>query len=294
MLTFEEWVETYLPRRERETPKSAKRDASYLKRAEEYFGGRALDEIETEDVQAAREEIADARGVTTANRWMSALRACFRAAVVSGIVARDPTQGLKLYNERNGRRRPRVLTDDELAAVVAEVDKLSDPFVRGAFLLLIGTGVRKGEALSARWDEIDLDLGEWRLSETKSNAAQTVYLAPAVVELLRSLPRIEGSPWVFPGNRDPERYHLPDIHYPWQEVKERIGVPDIWIHDLRRTFGDRMKRAADLQVASEALRHANISVTSSHYAPAGEERIRGTLERVVGEVIPFPSANSGE
>ena len=54
-----------------------------------------------------------------------------------------------------------------------------------------------------------------------------------------------------------------------------------------------MKRIGGLQVASEALGHAHISTTAESYTPAGEQRIRGTLERVVGEVIPFPKAGGG-
>ena len=286
--TFAQWVETYIPRRHRLKPKSAGRDARYLAGAVELFGSRAVDEITTEDIERAREEIADSRGVPTSNRWLSALRACMKAGVAAAVIDRDPTQGVELYNESAARRRPRVLNDAELAKVVAEVDGLADVYIRAVFLLLIGTGVRKGEALSARWDAVNLDAGEWRLADTKSNREQMVFLAPPVVELLRSLPRIEGSPWVFPSITS-SRKHMTKINEIWHKIRKRAGVPDVVIHDLRRTFGDRVKGAADLQVASEALRHAHITTTAEHYAPVGEKRIRETLGRVIGEVIPFPS-----
>jgi len=291
--TFAQWVKTYLPRRQRLNPKSAGREVSYLEDAVEVFGGRALDEVGSEAIEEARLAVSEERGMPTSNRWLSALRACFRAAMATDppLIARDPTQGIKLYNEKPGRRRPRELNDDELSRVLGEVDKLTDPYMRAVFLLLIATGVRKGEALSARWETMRLDFGEWRLIDTKSGDDKMKYLAEPVIAMLRSLPRIEGSPWVFPSRTNPKK-HMTAIDAEWRALRVRAGVPGVIIHDLRRTFGDRMKRIGGLQVASEALGHAHITTTAENYAPAGEERIRGTLERVVGEVIPFPSTKN--
>ena len=74
----------------------------------------------------------------------------------------------------------------------------------------------------------------------------------------------------------------------FRELRVRAGVADVVVHDLRDALGERVKRTSDLQTASEVLRHSNINTTAEHYAPAGEERIRGALARAVGEVIPFP------
>ncbi len=290
--TFSTWVKDYIPQRELETPKSAKRDVAYLADAEEYFGDRVLDEIDFEAVQDAHQAIALERGTTTANRWLSAVRACFRAAVPRFEPVGDPTQGVKLFDERKGRRRPHILTDAELAAVIAEVGRLADPFMRGVLLRLIATGCRKREALGARWDEVRLDVGEWWISDTKSGEPQTVYLAEPVVSMLQSLPRIEGSPWVFPSNRNPERNHLTSIDNRWYQIREQAGVPDAVIHDLRRSFADRVKRAGGLQVASAALRHSSIEVTGSRYTPPDEDLVRDTVAQVA-EVIKFPKANRG-
>jgi integrase len=55
------------------------------------------------------------------------------------------------------------------------------------------------------------------------------------------------------------------------------------IHDLRRTFGARIARTAGLHVAQKLLRHRNITVTASVYAPIDEETLRNAIEAVGGQ-----------
>jgi integrase len=70
-----------------------------------------------------------------------------------------------------------------------------------AFLTL--TWARSGEIRGAEWDEIDMERGIWTIpaSRMKAGREHRVALSGAALDILRSLPRFEGNPLVFPAAR---------------------------------------------------------------------------------------------
>jgi len=68
---------------------------------------------------------------------------------------------------------------------------------------VILTAVRSGEALNARWEEIDLESRTWTIPSERMKAKREhrVPLSDQAVVLLENLPRIEGNPYLFPGQK---------------------------------------------------------------------------------------------
>jgi integrase len=132
--------------------------------------------------------------------------------------------------------RQRVLSDAEIRALWKETEDLGYPVAPFVRLLLL-TGQRLREVAEMTWSEIDLEKTLWTLppERMKGDAAHEVPLAPAAVELLKSMPRWTG-PFVFSttgGGRPISGF---------SKMKSRIdaalgdnGAP--WrFHDLRRTM----------------------------------------------------------
>ncbi len=172
-----------------------------------------------------------------------------------------------------------------MARLTNAVSNYPDPYVRCAFWLLIGTGARRGEVLNARWEDIDLDHATWRLPDPKSGHPQIVLLSEAVVAMLRDTPRTQGSPWLIPSRRDPSK-HKYDLFREWAELRKAAQIDGAVIHDLRRTFGARIARTAGLHIAQKLLRHSDIKITESVYAPIDEDSLRAALHNN-GGVAPF-------
>jgi integrase len=95
-------------------------------------------------------------------------------------------------NEIIGAReaRQRVLTDSEIRTLWKSTESLGYPALTFVRMLLL-TGQRLREVAEAKWGEFDLDNGLWVIppERMKGDAAHEVPLAPAAVELLKSLPR---------------------------------------------------------------------------------------------------------
>jgi integrase len=179
-----------------------------------------------------------------------------------------------------------------MARLTKAVSKHPDPHVRCAFWLLIGTGARRGEVLNARWEDLDLEHATWRLPDPKSGKPQLILLSEGVVSMLRATPKAHASPWVIPSTRDPQK-HKYDLHREWVDLRQAAKIEGAVIHDLRRTFGARIARQAGLHIAQKLLRHSDITITESVYAPIDEKTLRAALQSN-GKVVPFPNTEKAQ
>ena len=247
--------------------KQPRHDERYLEMANNKWRQRPLDSITPRDVQRLMLEVS-VRGQTTANRWLASVRACFEEACRQGLIEHNPA--MRIQHFRESPPRDRVLSDAELTQVIDSIEAMKDPFVRLAFMLLIHTGARKEEVLSARWEHMDLESGTWRIPSPKAGRPQVMPLDRHTVALLQGAER-QGA-WVVPGRKRGE--HRKDLKRPWQAIREATGLTDVKIHDVRRTFGLRVSKQAGLHVASKLLRHSDIRVTERVYAPLGIDELR--------------------
>jgi integrase len=279
MPTFGAWSKVYLERIAL-TKKSPREDRRFLPMAAERWGGRALDSLGSEDVLAFRQTLAGTP--TQANRWLAAVRSCLSAAVVAGYLRSNPAKGVKPFKENAPRAR--VLDADELEALLVALKAEPDEYARAAVHLLIETGARLSEALHAEWTDVSFEDGSWRIPSPKSGTPQTVPLAKDTLSMLRRLKRV--GPFIVPG-RKPEKPRA-DLKGVWNRLIERAKLENVHVHDVRRTFGLSVARAAGLHVASKLLRHADVRVTERVYAPLGLEDLRAATEARAA-VLPFAS-----
>ena len=97
------------------------------------------------------------------------------------------------------------------------------PFGDAVRMLLL-TGARRNEVFDLEWRELDLDAGTWVLParRTKNGREHIVYLVPAVVDLLRSVPRFKGCSFVFTTNgRSPYAGFAKSTDH----LRNRVGAP---------------------------------------------------------------------
>ena len=86
-----------------------------------------------------------------------------------------------------------------------------------------------------QWQDLSFERAEWRIPQTKSDRPHLLPLPQPLVSLLRQLPRMDGGPYVLPG-RDGHG-HLVNVKRAWERIRTHAALPDVRIHDLRRTVG---------------------------------------------------------
>jgi integrase len=133
-----------------------------------------------------------------------------------------------------------------------------------ALEFLILTAARSGEVRLATWDEIDLDAKLWTVpaEHMKARKLHRVPLSAAAVELLETLPRMEGSEFVFPAARGGA---LSDMTV--SAVCRRMGVAAV-PHGFRSSFKDWCRSSTSYadEVSELALAHVNSDSTRAAYA----------------------------
>jgi integrase len=238
-----------------------------------------------------------------ANRALETLRAAWRWAEDEGRLpagapdARIFKGGRKAKIRRFPERsRTRWLREAELRRLMEAVRAEDDPQVRAVVPLLVLTGLRKRELLHARWEHVDLDAAEIRLPTTKSNEEQVRALPPAAVAILRELPRFEEIPYVFPSPGRPSKPR-DDIKKPWLRIREAAKLPDVTLHDLRRTAGSLMaQRGVPIEHIGEVLGHSRNASVTRIYARLSNDNRRdalGTLSDALSDVLGLDKGDRG-
>jgi integrase len=171
-----------------------------------------------------------------ANRTLATMKALGRFAVSRDIITVNPFATIERPAPETSRDR--ALSDLEIGALLKAVDAESYPYGPVTRLLLM-LGARRSEVAEMRWSEIDLATKTWTLpaARSKNRHEHVLPLPDAAVDILRGLPRIEGSDLVFTSDGRP----LGAFDWTKKRLHARMeaalgqSVPPWTFHDLRRT-----------------------------------------------------------
>lgn len=211
-----------------------------------------------------------------ANRRLALLRRMLNLARHWGFVDEgwpNPAAGIPMHPEQS---RDRWVRRDELPRLAKAIDEEPNIYVRSALWLYLLTGMRKQELLQAKWDDIDWERDELKLEQTKAGHVHYVPLSGPALAILQTVPRQEGNPHIFAGAK--KGRHLVNISKPWALVQRRASVPDVRLHDLRRTVGSWLAQAGnDLHLIGKVLNHSNLS-TSAVYARFSQDVVHKAMD----------------
>ncbi|HVS73677.1 MAG TPA: site-specific integrase [Phycisphaerae bacterium] len=165
---------------------------------------RPLVDIASTDVETLKIRVGKAHGTYTANRVLAILSAMFRArGHLFGLPKRfTPTVDVAPFPEK---ARDRVLTPEELSAVLAAIDAEPNEVARDYFRMLLYTGARRANVAGMKWDDVSLQRSTWKIpGETfKNGQPLVVNLVEEAKEILarREKDNPADSPYVFPARR---------------------------------------------------------------------------------------------
>lgn len=153
--------------------------------------------------------------------------------------------------------RERRLAPAEAQRLLGACDRHPNPMLGWIVRVALHTGMRLGEIVSLRVEQVDLERRLLRLTVTKNGSARTVPLTKPAVAVFRAAlgapRRPEGTDLVFygavgkTGRRGPYRFEKV-----WNALKKRIGLADFRFHDLRHEAVSRFVELglSDLEVAA--------------------------------------------
>jgi integrase len=253
------------------------------------LGAIKISELDRADVKAWHQTMSATP--YEANRALAYCSRMLALAVTEWQLREDnPCAGIKRFPEK---KRERFFSDDELARIgealaAAEREGTELPGFILLVRLLAVTGMRLGEALALQWADVELPTHAVRLRDAKAGA-RTVYLGAAAVVILDAVPDKSGH--VVHG---PDGTPLPDsrIQHAWARLRERAGIPDGRLHDLRHSVGTFAALAgANAFVVRDLLGHKTLAMTG-RYVERAADMVRATADAVSNRVAAALAAGN--
>ena len=223
-------------------------------------------------------------GLSTIKKQMRIVTAPLKQASALHIIPADPGIGIRLpsrYNVTKPERLIEAYTDKEQTALL---NVLSSGRRNGysAIALMIETGLRVGEALALRWQDVQLSRKRInvrntvvRLANKKKSFVQdsvksesskrTVPLTPEAMKLLERLFERRKSEWVFT-NDGGERLSYEALRYQTRIACQEAGIEYRGEHVFRHTFATNCyHKGVDVKILSRLLGHADVNITYNLY-----------------------------
>ncbi len=202
------------------------------------------------------------------------------------------SQNRRWYPER---RRQTVIPDHKLPDWYQVVVSLRHPTIRDYLLLLLFTGLRRNEAATLRWADIDFEsrVLTIRAEIAKNGKEHRLPLSDFLEDLLKRRHAERGdAEYVFPG-RSAKR-HIVDSDHVISGVAQKAGCP-FTLHDLRRTFLTVAERLALSYVVLKKLaNHSGRNDTTFGYVVVDVERLREPMQRITNEFVALCKAKETE
>ena len=241
------------------------------------LGAKRVSHVTHKDIETLHRDLRETP--YRANRVVALLSTVFALAVKWGMRIDNPTKGITRFQEQ---KRQRYLRGDEIARLTDVLATHPNRAHANAVRLLLLTGARRGEVLSATWSQIDFDAGTWTKpsSHTKQKRTHVVPLAPSALRLLaeikaeaeaawariRQYAKTAGrtskpSPFIFPVNDG----HLTDVKTFWAAACAEAGIEGARLHDLRHTYASVLaSEKLSLPIIGALLGHSNPNTTARY------------------------------
>ena len=310
------WYETVQPQ---VRPSTYRRYGDYTRHLKAGLVRQPLTQLNPQQVQQFyAKKMADGLSPTTVYNIHGMLHRALDDALRMGLLSRNVTELVR--PPRKATREMRTLSPEEVRRFLSVVR--GDRF-EALYVLALSTGMREGELLGLRWQDLDLDRAVLRvrlnvaetatryvLAEVKTAySRRSIGLIPAAVEALRQHQERQqaqrqrlGDAYdasldlVFPNRTG--GVMIPDnlAKRSFKQHLEAAGLPrSIRLHDFRHTAATLLLGAGvNVKVVSEMLGHADVGITLRVYAHVLPHMQQSAMTAMAGLIGESPALPPGE
>lgn len=250
------------------------------------LGHLRLGELRAQHVDQLLALLLEERGVSaaTARRVHATLRGALNSAVKRRLIPYNPALQVELPAE--ARSRAAVWSPDEVGRFL---DAVEDEPLGRLYLLIVMTGLRRGEAIGLQWQDVDLDSGSLHVRQQVVGVGGTTHVGPpktragvrtvpldgATVLCLKKHRALQaeerscaGASWRDTGHvfvaEDGSVLRPERVSRVFRVYLRRAGLPPIRLHDLRHTSASlALGAGVSLKVVSDRLGHSTIGITAN-------------------------------
>ncbi|MBI5193834.1 MAG: site-specific integrase [Nitrospirae bacterium] len=238
--------------------KSARTKGYIIGELKQVFGSLPLRRFNTLIVEQLQTDLM-VRGLKPAsvNKILNVLKAMFSKAIEWEMIELETSKRVhKVENLKGEGKRIRFLTVEECRLLIDSCDERLKPII----IIAVNTGMRKGEILSLKWDNVDIKHGFIMLDVTKNGERREVPLNDTLKNVLHGITRRLDVAYVFHDNITGKPYK--EVKRSFASACKKAGIKDFRFHDLRHTFASHLVMSGvDLTTVSKLMGHKSLTMT---------------------------------
>lgn len=261
-MTLNDLWDEYYPFAQSTVPRSIVRlEQLWRLRIKPCFGHMRLRDIQLRQIQTFMMGLRkEGLSAATADYHAALLRRLGNMAVRWGYLDVNFAKGIQLYHEFNGVEN--VLNDEQLQRLLTVLDTDSNRPICLLAQLLLSTGMRLNEALSAQWKNVSIENRTWTVPRelSKSKRQRHVVLSDSALQVIANIDRKESDVYVFTNRKTGKAFV--NIFKPWNRIRTKAGVPFLRLHDLRHMYATYcVNNGRSIFEVSQLLGHADCRIT---------------------------------
>ena len=243
------------------------------------IGNKIAEQITLADLEKYRSYRKGKVKNSTINREMDNIKRVFSLAFENKRIRFNPCSELKNLKIENPNKR--FLTKEEEKRLL----KVANPTMRVMIILALNTGMRVGEILNLKWENIDFNARQITL-KVKDSTRQggknlSIPMVTPLYLILKELPQTDDYVFLYRGR------HFKSIKTAWHTTFYKPNgtlkdpsLPYVNFHILRHTAGTwLLKSCKNLKIVQQVLGHSNIQTTLK-YAHILDEEKRNALDEL--------------
>lgn len=261
-----------------------------------YLGWMPLTSITPDEIQMFINQRSNELSYSSVKKVYEALNAAFRLAVDRQYIPRTPMVGITLPKPDRNQSDIYFFQEEQIKKIKAEALSLystGKPRYRlgYAYILLLNTGMRIGEALALEWSDINFEKRTISITKTLTqvksrdgsegknyisvientpktkNSIRVISMNDNAYEALRKLQEINGKHKFVLANTSGGTTSHRTFDKPFRTIQKNCGIsPQVGVHALRHTFASILFRnGVDVKTVSTLLGHSGTAITYNTY-----------------------------
>lgn len=262
-MTFEDMVSKYLEEH------GHSRDPVTIKALSYFFGNMTLFEISTRIVAEYRHQRLQKVKPATLYQELALLRRMFNVAIREWEWLKNNPVSRLSFSVGNKNARDRWLTPDEEGNLLSHAT--SPHWLRTLLVVALHTGMRRGEILDLKWQNVDFSRKMILIVKSKNGEKRGLPMSNTLYRVLKDIKVRNISGRVFP-------IAVRSLRVAFEKTLVKAKIENFHFHDLRHTFATRLvQKGIDLYRVKELLGHKTLAMTM-RYAHHYPESLRASVE----------------
>ncbi|MDD5578134.1 MAG: site-specific integrase [Methylobacter sp.] len=244
---------------------------THLRRWKDEIGYLLLSDVSADVITKVKDKLLNEqtrtgkkRSATTVLRYLTSLSTAFTTATNDWKWLEDsPMRTLK--KPKSARGRVRFLDDDERQRLLTACKESKNAWLYPCVILALSSGMRQGELMGLKWQNVNLKDGYLILHETKNGDRRRVPLSGLALSLLQEHAKVRrlDTQLLFPSNKDAQKPI--DLRKPFETALKAAAINDFHWHDLRHCTASYLAmNGASLAEIAEILGHKTLQMVKRY------------------------------